>query len=276
VAVRVRYVTDPACVWSWASEPELRRLEIEFDGELEWTFVMGGLARDASEHPGFVEPWLEAAAESGMPVDPLIWSESPLRSTHPACMAVKAAEEQGPEPARRYLRALREGIVCRRRKLDTTEPLVEVAREAGLDAERFRVDAGSHAIVEAFGADIERARDVPEECREEGRLLCSQSHERVPFPTIGFTGQDGETNWVAGYRPYEDWRAAAIDAGAAPRPLSLTPSDALARWGSIAAPEVAAVCDLPGPRAHAELWGLVADLRARPVRVGAGHLFEAA
>jgi predicted DsbA family dithiol-disulfide isomerase len=276
VPVRVRYVTDPACVWSWASEPALRRLEIEFDGELEWTFVMGGLARDAGAHPGFVEPWLAAAAESGMPVDPLLWSESPLGSTYPACMAVKAAAEQGAGAARRYLRAVREGIVCRRRKLDTTEPLVEAARDVGLDAGRFRIDVGSHAIVEAFGADIERARDVPEECREEGRLLCSQSRERVPFPTLAFTGEDGETRWIAGYRAYGEWRAAAIEAGAEPRPVALDPAGALARWGSLAAPEAAMVCDLPEARAHAELWRLVADLRARPVRVGAGHLFEAA
>ena len=68
-----------------------------------------------------------------MPVDPRLWTEGPIRSTYPACMAVKAAAEQGPEAAGRYLRALREGLLCFRRKLDAKEALVEEARGAGLD-----------------------------------------------------------------------------------------------------------------------------------------------
>ena len=35
----------------------------------------------------------------------------------------------------------------------------------------------------------------------------------------------------------------------------------------MADPEVAAVCDLPGPRAAAELWRLALEWRARPERV---------
>ena len=48
--------------------------------------------------------------------------------------------------------ALREGLMCFRRKLDSLEPFVEEARRARLDVARFRVDATSHAMVEAFGA----------------------------------------------------------------------------------------------------------------------------
>ena len=92
-----------------------------------------------------------------MPVDPRLWSEGPIRSTYPACMAVKAAAEQGADAAARYLRALREGLMCFRRKLDAPEALVEEARAAGLDVARFRIDLGSNAIVEAFGA---RPRDA--------------------------------------------------------------------------------------------------------------------
>jgi hypothetical protein len=40
--------------------------------------------------------------------------------------------------------------------------------------------------------------------------------------------------------------------------------------------EVAAACDLPEPRAHAELWRLALEWRARPERRGTGHLWHAA
>lgn len=292
--VRVRYLTDPACSWSWAFEPVVRRLQVEFEGELEWTLVMGGLARDytatgasdaAAEvsgdgwdlFPWLLAHWLEVAAEGGMPSDPLLWRDAPLRSTYPACLAVEAAAEQGTDRAMAYLRALREGIMCFRRRLDTTEALVEEARGAELDSERFRIDLGSHAIVEAFGGDLEEVRDVPEEALALGKVKGSQVRERVPFPTLVFAGDDGRRRATYGYRPYEEVRAAACAAGARPRDAGPPePLAALRRFGRMATAEVAAVCDLPGPRAATELWRLASEWRVARVPVLCGELWEAA
>ena len=276
MAVRVRCITDPACVWSWAMEPAVRALMVEFAEELDWTFVMGGLAREFGSETK-VHAWLDAAAESGMPTDPRAWFEGPLRSSYPACMAVKAAQEQGREEGVRYLRALREGIVALRRRLDGTEALVEEARGVGLDVERFRIDLGSHAIVEAFGADLDRSRDVPDVVRDAGKVRCSRAvgEERVPFPTFRFEG-DG-VHWTCGFRPYEALRDAALAAGAEPSPASRPDViGALGRFGRMARPEVAAVCDLAPPRADAELARLVLEWKVRPVPVGSDRLWEAA
>ena len=251
----------------------------EFGDELDWTFVMGGLARDLPED-GLVRPWLEAAGESGMPTDPRAWFEGPMSSTYPACMAVKAAQEQGMEAGRRYLRALREGIIALRRKLDTTEPLVEEARGAGLDVERFRVDLGSHAIVEAFGRDLEESRDIPDPVAEADAARCSQPMgvERVPLPTFRFDADGAEEPvWVFGSTPGGELREAALSLGARPRDESRPGvMDALKRFGRMAVPEVAAVCDLPSPRATAELAQLALEWKVRPVPVLSDHLWEAA
>jgi predicted DsbA family dithiol-disulfide isomerase len=260
LTVRLRYYTDPACPASWAAEPLLRSLLIEFGGDVQITYVMGGLAReyggDLSRH---VIEWLDAADRSGMPLDPRIWHEAPLRSTYPACMAVKAAAEQGADATGRYLRSLREGIMCRRRRLDSAEALVEEARSAALDVQRFRIDLESHAIVEAFGADLEEARS-----------------ERLALPAIRFVGEAGD-EWCGGEHSYEDWRTAAITAGARPsgepRPDVL---GALKRFGRMATPEVEAVCDLPGPRAAAELWRLATEWKVKPARFLTGELWEPA
>jgi putative protein-disulfide isomerase len=257
VPVRVRYFTDPACSSSWAAEPALRKLMVEFGADLSFTYVMTGLARqyegDPSRHVG---TWLDDAERSAMPLDPRLWLEGPIASTYPACMAVKAAQEQGPGAAERYLRALREGLLCRRRKLDTTEALVEEARTAGLDAQRFRIDLGSHAIVEAFGADLEEWRALPGE----------------ELPAIRF----GDDEPVSGPARYEHWREAALGAGATapaeggwPDPLG-----ALERFSRLATVEVQAVCDLPRPRAEAELWRLATEFKVKPEPVLTGTLWE--
>jgi protein-disulfide isomerase-like protein with CxxC motif len=43
------YYTDPACPWSWAAEPCLRRIEAEFGDGVSITYVMGGLAREFAQ-----------------------------------------------------------------------------------------------------------------------------------------------------------------------------------------------------------------------------------
>jgi putative protein-disulfide isomerase len=261
--VRFRYYTDPACSASWAAEPALRRLQVEFGGEVQITYVMGGLSRQyEGDQSGLVLEWLDAAERSGMPVDPRAWNgPGAIASTFPACMAFKAAAEQGPDAADRYLRALREGIMCRRRKLDGIEPLVEEARGAGLDAERFRVDVGSHAIVEAFGADLEETR--------------SRSVESLP--AYCFSGHDGTEHWARATDGYDRWREAAVHAGATPASDSqLSVTAALERFGSLAAVEVAAVCGLSGPRTPAELWRLATEWQVRPERFLTGELWRLA
>ena len=230
---------------------------VEFGASLSWTYVMGGLAREYDPRAvptKQVTEWLDAADESDMPFDPRIWTGGPISSTFPACMAVKAAAEQASDGGYAYLRALREGLMCFRRKLDTTEALVEEARRVKLDVERFRIDLGSNAIVEAFGADLEAARAEP-----------------WPLPTLVFDGSHA----VSGLRLYEEYREAALAAGATPgdgdAPGVL---DAVKHFGRMATAEVVEVCDLPLPRAQAELWPLASDWKLRPVRILTGYLWE--
>lgn len=249
---------------------------VEFGTGLEFTYVMGGLARDYTQGQDVdlqLRYWLDRAWTSGMPLDPRLWTEGPIRSTYPACIAVKAAAEQGRDAGARYLRALREGLFCFRRKLDATEALVEEARGSGLDVERFRVDLESNAMLEAFGDDLEATRTIPDEARERDAVSKGQGGERLVFPTLHF----GDGVWLFGGGPYEDWRAAAMAAGAEPAgEPAPDPLTALRRFGRMATAEVAAVCDLPGPRAPAELWRLASEWKVKPVRVLTGELWELA
>jgi hypothetical protein len=254
----------------------LRALEQEFGDDLTITYVMGGLARQFHDQPSvLVRRWLDTSERSGMPVDPRVWDEGGLRSSFPACIAVKAAAEQGAEAAARYLRTLREGIMCRRRRLDATEALVEEARVAGLDGGRFRIDLESNAMVEAFAADLEEVRTIPAAARDRGLARRAPQGERLALPTLRFEGEGGEA-WCCDDHGYEEWRTAALAVGGQPggdaRPDAL---GALRARGRLAAAEVAAICDLPGPRAAAELWRLATEWRVRPTRYLTGELWEA-
>ncbi len=268
--VHTYYYTDPMCPWSWALEPALRKLTVEFAGNLELTYVMCGMAREVGDPEHVVAEMLEASDESGMPVDARLWLAAPPRSSHPACLAVKAAAEQG-DPTR-YLRRLREGLLCRRRKLDTANALVEEGRAVpGLDVERLRLGLASHGVLEAFAADIERCGAVSPE-------RYSSGSDRVKLPSLEFLGADGAVHGVYGPSDYGKLRAAAVAAGAEPLGSAGPPSvdEALRRFDTMSTAEVAAVCDLPGPRAPAELWRLALEWRVRPERLGTGYLWSLA
>jgi predicted DsbA family dithiol-disulfide isomerase len=249
--IPVTFFTDPYCPWSWAAEPQLRRLEVEFGDQLAITFVIVGLHRsiEAPDAGALALATLDAAAESGMPADARVFLRDPPRSTHPAGMAVHAVAEQGdPGP---YVRRLREAIFVQGRRMDTAPALLDAARETGgLDLDRLQVDLGSNAIVERLGADVEHGRGM------------------VP---PAFAVGDGEP--VAGY---ERVREAMIAAGAEPAGTHPDVDSALRRFGRLATAEVAAACDLPVPRAAAALWGLALDWRVRPLPVPGGELWEAA
>jgi predicted DsbA family dithiol-disulfide isomerase len=282
--VEVDYHTDPACPWSWAAEPRIRALMMEFGEDFRWRLVMGGLAREvapgvsprASLPPavraGLVEEWLRVSAETGAPLDPLTWAEGGIRTTYPACMAVRAAAEQGTEPAFAYLRRLREGVMCERLKLDHAEALVEAARQAGLDVERFRLGLSSHAITEAFGADLEAtAALVAEQGTRPPRS--SEGAGGAALPTVVFAGEAGRET-VAGLQPLDAYRRAAEDCGARRHNVRPDVEEVVRRFGRVTSAEVELLCDLPGPRAHAELWRLAENWRVRPVRVLTGWLWE--
>jgi putative protein-disulfide isomerase len=246
--------TDPYCPWSWAAEPQIRRLQVEFGGRLTFTFVIVGLRRTIEPHDAsaLALDTLDAAAESGMPADPRVFLRDPPSSTHPAGLAIAAVAEQG-DPAP-FLRRLREAILLEGRRMDTAAALLDAARETGgLDLDRLRVDFGSNAIVERFAADLDRGRGTS-------------------TPTFDFGAAR-----VEGFGPYARVREAALAAGAeAPADGFPGVEDALRRFGAMATPEVAAACDLPGPRAPAELWRLATEWRVRPRRVPGGELWEPA
>lgn len=202
-SVEIQFYTDPLCCWSWAFEPQWRRLRYEYSGKIKWRYRMAGLLPNWQTYqdplnsvakPIQMGPvWMEAKHLSGMPMEDKVWYNDPPASSYPACISVKCAGLQSPAAAEMYLRRLREAIMLHGRNIAKTEVLLEVAqalsqeKEELLDYSLFAKELNGEAARKAFEEDLMQVR--------------YQRITRYPALTISKPNQSGLL--IVGYRPYE-------------------------------------------------------------------------
>lgn len=249
--IEVTEFTDPGCVWSWSSEPKLRRLRHQYGERIAWRRVFGIQIDDVKlsfpdrdpidSAEEWREEWLAVAEHTGAPITPrLDWMHT---STWPASRAAKAAEAQGDAVAEAVLRRLREAVFVDGRPSDTAERIaLTLGGVPGLDLGWLLDDLDSPAVAAAVGADFDLTRDPhpdvvglkedgphPGGAKAEGPIL------RYSFPTLIITGPAGE-RVLPGWRTLEQYTE-AFEAvapelrGTSPDPLD--PDEALDRYRSL-------------------------------------------
>lgn len=202
-SVEIQVYTDPLCCWSWAFEPQWRKLRFEYSGKIKWRYRMAGMIpnwnsfSDPLNHvtkPLQMGPvWLEAKYLSGQPIEDKVWFNTPPSSSYPACIAVKCAGLQSPEAAEMYLRRVREAIMLQGKDISKPEVLLGVAKELAsesaelLDYTLFEQELKGEAARSAFEEDLRQVR--------------YHRITRYPALTITKPGQPGLL--IVGYRPYE-------------------------------------------------------------------------
>jgi len=264
-AVYITYYTDPLCSWSWAFEPQWRRLRYEFADQLHWANRMGGLIanwqqyndplNDISRPVQMGPQWFQVRTLSGMPIEERIWFEDPPTSSYPACIAVKAAERQGRTLGEIYLRRLREAVMIEQRNIARREVLIELAQELcsldkAFDFSQFERDLDDPVTVAAFRSDLQDAR-----YREIGR-----------FPALIITAPSRPGILIVGYRPYAVLRKALMHIAPALQVVrpQRTVVEYVAFWGRVTVREVAEAFDLE----------IAAAVQALEAAVATGDLIE--
>jgi putative protein-disulfide isomerase len=200
--VEIIYYTDPLCCWSWALEPQWRKLRYEFAGKIKWQYVMGGLLPSWKNYNDEVNSvsrpiqmgpiWMQVNHVSGMPIPNKIWMVDPPASSYPACIAVKCAQLQSSEAGEIYLRLVREAIMIHEKNIAKQEVLIEVAEQIAnnklttFDLARFKDDLKNDNGIEAFRKDIQEV----------------QYRNINRFPTLILRQLNQQAVIITGYRPY--------------------------------------------------------------------------
>jgi putative protein-disulfide isomerase len=202
--VEVVFYTDPLCCWSWAFEPQWRKLQFEFAGLLKIRYCMTGLIRDWKSfndtvnnvsRPAQMGPvWMQAAHMSGMPVNTHVWVNDPPASSYLACMAVKAAALQSDEAGSAYLRAVREAIMLHGINISKAGALLKIADTLAieqpdvLNINQFKEDLAGNRAKDAFQKDLAEVK----------------LSNIVRCPGLVFRYADKPALLMTGYRSYAD------------------------------------------------------------------------
>ncbi len=200
--ITLLYFTDPICSSCWGTEPQLRRLKLEYGDAIDIQYHMGGLlpSWDVYNSGGISKPsdvaghWDEVSPHYRMPIIGDVWLEDPLSSSYPPSVAFKAAELQDHAKALVFLRRLREQVLLEKKNITKWPVIAEAATFAQLDTARLHSDF-TVAAYALFQADLTLARSLGVR----------------GFPTFIFTNSEGNRQQIYGARPYDHFAAAVND-----------------------------------------------------------------
>lgn len=206
--MEITFYTDPLCCWTWAMQPQWRKLQDEFQSSsYSIRYKMGGLIPSwkhfsddlhSIRKPAQMGPeWMHAKSVSGMPINDRIWVTDPPASSFPACIAVKCAELQSPELGANYLNLLQEAVMVKSRNISKTDVLVEAAYLLSRSNDRFNLFTFRDDLFGDIGKEAFR-RDL-QECKylNVNRL-----------PTIRFKAGTRFSMLLSGYQSYESLKSA--------------------------------------------------------------------
>jgi putative protein-disulfide isomerase len=272
--------TDPVCTWCWGSEPVLRKLETRFGEQIKISYIMGGLVKDITSfydsyndiggdpdrsNMNIARHWVDASTRHGMPVRSegfkLFSKEHP--STYPQNIAYKAAQRQGEALANKFLRRIREASAAEARQTNTTEVLLELASEAGLDIARFLDDFTHGSAQKAFEQD----------------LAITAKYGARGFPS--FLLKYGEKEMlIRGYKRYEEFKALIGHLSGGELQERPVPADEgsilsfITRYGSVALIEIQMTFDLSNDELKAVIDSLLDKQLVQKREAGNGYFIS--
>lgn len=138
--------------------------------------------------------WDDASSRHGMPVDSKGFSDlkDSFTSTHPANIAYKAAQMQNQDLADKFLRRMREAAAAERRAIHKIHIQQELAKEVGLNPNKFLESIENGKAKEAFIKELSEGRQ----------------RGITGFPTFKITNTNGESIRLNGFQRYERFEQA--------------------------------------------------------------------
>ncbi len=155
------YVADPMCSWCWGFKDARDEIFDMLGEDFRIEFVMGGLAKDSDEPmpeetKSYVkDAWRKVTARTGAQFNWDFWEKCrPRRSTYPACRAVIAAGELGPQMFDR----IQQAYYLEAKNPSDLDILCSLAADLDIDEEMFRAKLESAEVEKELQAGFNTRR----------------------------------------------------------------------------------------------------------------------
>jgi putative protein-disulfide isomerase len=198
--IKITFYTDPLCCWSWAFEPQWKKLLDNHGNEIQYEYVMGGLIPNWQTYndplnsvskPIQMGPvWMHASEVTRVKMKYSIWHEDPPSSSYPACIAVKTVGLQSAAAAEAYLNKIRRAVMEEGQNISKPGVLLSIASELAMenfDFNKFETDWQLGKGNDSFRDDLKKTK----------------FHGIGRFPTLTLQNATGKGIMLVGYRPYE-------------------------------------------------------------------------
>ncbi len=166
VQAKLYYVHDPMCSWCWGFSTVWQKIQAQLPDTIQTQRILGGLAPDSSEPmPTSMQLNLQQNWQRIQQVIPGtqfnydFWSSnSPRRSTYPACRAVIAAKAQNGAYELPMIRAIQEAYYLNAKNPSDDATLIELASIVECNVDRFTEDLNSEYTHSELMSEIHFAR----------------------------------------------------------------------------------------------------------------------
>jgi 2-polyprenyl-6-methoxyphenol hydroxylase-like FAD-dependent oxidoreductase/predicted DsbA family dithiol-disulfide isomerase len=202
--IEISYFTDPVCSTCWLVQPQLRKLSLKYGDYFEIKYLLGGLLPSWDDLKGKIgrikqpsdaaDYWQEVSETQKMPLSPDVWINSPLSSSFPPSISIKAAQMQNKLKAYQFHRRIKELLFLESKNITDIDLLLHTAEEVGLDVIKLKEDMNLNAI-KKFNEDLEYASEL-------------KIHT---LPTFIFKNEFGDEKTLRGYQEYEVMEKAILE-----------------------------------------------------------------
>ena len=162
------YVHDPMCSWCWGFSEVKKQFFSALPDEIKTRRLLGGLAAD-DEQPMSAElqqyiqqTWRHIEGKiPNVRFNFDFWQKcQPRRSTYPACRAVIAARLQGDQYDEEMTTRIQQAYYQEARNPSDNKTLIDLARDIGLDHQRFSNDLLLDSTQQSLMQEIRLSRQL--------------------------------------------------------------------------------------------------------------------
>ena len=160
------YIGDPMCSWCYGFAPELDKVQLHYEGELELRLIMGGLrpynTEKITDLSDFLrQHWEEVGARSGQTFSfEILADDSMIYDTEPSCRAVCLMKELYPAMAYPYFKAIQKTFYAQNQNTTSIDVLAKTAEQMGINRLDFEELFESVSLKSKVKEDFEIAQKM--------------------------------------------------------------------------------------------------------------------